>query len=137
MNRRKLIGGLGLLVAAPAIVKVSNIMPVKAWDDTLYFTNDGAFTINLPEVNQFADLSMEIRVDTQPVVFTSHYPMVVTRDGVAVLDVPPGVINLKPGDRVQMIVHDRQCRPFSTEMTVARDYRPLVVQKGIFGWREL
>ena len=29
MNRRKLIGGLGLLVAAPAIVKISNIMRVK------------------------------------------------------------------------------------------------------------
>jgi hypothetical protein len=120
VNRRKLIGGLGLLVAAPAIVKVSNIMPVKAWADS-----------------PWGDLSLEIRVDTQPVVFTSHYPMVVTRDGVAVLDVPPGVINLKPGDRVQMIVHDRQCRPFSTEMTVARDYRPTVVQKSIFGWREL
>jgi hypothetical protein len=31
MNRRKLIGGLGLLIAAPAIVKASNIMKVKAW----------------------------------------------------------------------------------------------------------
>lgn len=122
MNRRKLIGGLGLLVAAPAIVKVSNIMPVKAW--TGYS-------------RAWGDLSMEIRVDTQPVVFTSHYPMTVTRDGVAVLDIPPGVIDLKPGDRVQLIVHDRQCRPFSTEMTVAKDYRPLVAQRGIFGWREL
>jgi hypothetical protein len=122
MNRRKLIGGLGLLVAAPAIVKVSNIMPVKAW---------AGYS------REWGDLSLEIRVDTQPVVFTSHYPMVVTRDGVAVLDVPPGVIDLKPGDRVQMIVHDRQCRPFSTEMTVAKDYRPLVAQRGIFGWREL
>lgn len=31
INRRKLIGGLGLLIAAPAIVKASNIMKVKAW----------------------------------------------------------------------------------------------------------
>jgi len=29
MNRRKLIGGLGLLIAAPAIVKAANIMRVK------------------------------------------------------------------------------------------------------------
>ncbi len=29
MNRRKLIGGIGLLLAAPAIVKVSNIMPIS------------------------------------------------------------------------------------------------------------
>jgi hypothetical protein len=122
MNRRKLIGGLGLLVAAPAIVKISNIMPVKVWRGYS---------------REWGDLSMEIRVDTQPVVFTSHYPMTVTRDGVVVLDIPPGVIDLKPGDRVHMIVHDRQCRPFSTEMTVARDYRPLVAQRGIFGWREL
>lgn len=31
INRRKLIGGLGLLIAAPAIVRVSSIMPVKVW----------------------------------------------------------------------------------------------------------
>lgn len=29
LTRRKLIGGLGLLVAAPAIVRASSIMPVK------------------------------------------------------------------------------------------------------------
>lgn len=37
INRRKLIGGIGLLIAAPAIVRIENIMPVKAWaDETLY-----------------------------------------------------------------------------------------------------
>lgn len=30
LSRRKLIGGLGLLIAAPAIVRVASLMPVKA-----------------------------------------------------------------------------------------------------------
>lgn len=30
LTRRKLIGGVGLLVAAPAIVRASSLMPVKA-----------------------------------------------------------------------------------------------------------
>lgn len=34
MNRRKLLGGLGLLIAAPAIVKASSLMPVKAYAET-------------------------------------------------------------------------------------------------------
>lgn len=29
LNRRKLIGGLGLLIAAPAVVRASSLMPVK------------------------------------------------------------------------------------------------------------
>lgn len=33
LSRRKLIGGLGLLIASPAIVRASSLMPVKAWDD--------------------------------------------------------------------------------------------------------
>lgn len=36
LSRRKLIGSLISLVAAPAIVRVSSIMPVKAGDDTLF-----------------------------------------------------------------------------------------------------
>lgn len=52
MNRRKLIGGLGLLIAAPAIVKAANIMRVKAWDEnpcaTILFDLPGAHTISLP-----------------------------------------------------------------------------------------
>lgn len=31
LSRRKLLGGLGLLIAAPAIVKASSLMPVKAY----------------------------------------------------------------------------------------------------------
>ena len=30
LSRRKLIGGLGLLIAAPAVVRVASLMPVKA-----------------------------------------------------------------------------------------------------------
>lgn len=33
LSRRKLLGGLGLLIAAPAIVKASSLMPVKAYAD--------------------------------------------------------------------------------------------------------
>jgi hypothetical protein len=56
MNRRKLIGGIGLLIAAPAIVKVSNIMRVKAqepWPDphVLVYTHRGFHTVNLPTNN--------------------------------------------------------------------------------------
>ena len=120
MNRRKLIGGIGLLVAAPAIVKISNIMPVKAWD-----------------VNPCAEFGFDIRVLSQPVVFTSHHYMRLNRDGVGVIDIPPGVIELKPGDRVEMVVHDDRCRPVFRSNMVARDFRPTVIQKGMFGWREL
>ena len=31
ISRRKLIGRIGLFLAAPAIVKASSLMPVKAW----------------------------------------------------------------------------------------------------------
>ncbi len=33
MNRRELLTGLGALLAAPAIVRASNIMPVKSFAD--------------------------------------------------------------------------------------------------------
>jgi hypothetical protein len=36
MNRRGLLLGLGSLLAAPAIVKISSIMPVHDWTETLY-----------------------------------------------------------------------------------------------------
>jgi hypothetical protein len=35
LNRRKLIGGIGLVFAAPAIVRVSSLMPVKAYPLTI------------------------------------------------------------------------------------------------------
>lgn len=39
VSRRKLLGGLGLLIAAPAIVRVASIMPVKAWEEAEFFPN--------------------------------------------------------------------------------------------------
>ena len=33
LSRRKLISHIGLLIAAPAIVRASSLMPVKAWED--------------------------------------------------------------------------------------------------------
>ena len=33
ISRRKLLGGLSAFIAAPAIIKVASIMPVKVWDD--------------------------------------------------------------------------------------------------------
>lgn len=124
MNRRKLIGGIGLLVAAPAIVKISNIMPVKAWD-----------------VNPCAEFGAEYVVDLRltngihPAYKTHHY-MRVNRHGVAVLD-PSWNLELKAGDRVELVVHDDRCRPLLKTMVVGQDYRPTVIQKGMFGWREL
>lgn len=36
ISRRKLIGGLGLLIAAPAIVRASSLMPVKALPEAIW-----------------------------------------------------------------------------------------------------
>lgn len=35
LTRRKLIGGLGLLVAAPAIVRAESLMKVRAYPETI------------------------------------------------------------------------------------------------------
>jgi hypothetical protein len=35
ISRRKLLGGLSAFIAAPAIIKVAGIMPVKVWRDPL------------------------------------------------------------------------------------------------------
>lgn len=37
MNRRSLITGLGAILAAPAIVRASSLMPVKAWKDEVRY----------------------------------------------------------------------------------------------------
>jgi hypothetical protein len=60
MNRRKLIGGIGLLIAAPAIVKVSNIMRVKAQEpwpapNTIIYTNGRAYSFILPKHGGFVE----------------------------------------------------------------------------------
>lgn len=36
ISRRKLLGGLSAFIAAPAIIKVAGIMPVKVWKDVTY-----------------------------------------------------------------------------------------------------
>lgn len=36
MHRRSLLKGLGVLIVAPAIVKITNIMAVHSWIETLY-----------------------------------------------------------------------------------------------------
>lgn len=33
LTRRKLLGGLAAFIAAPAIIRVAGIMPIKAFDD--------------------------------------------------------------------------------------------------------
>ncbi len=33
MNRRELVTGIGALICAPAIVRASSLMPVRAWDE--------------------------------------------------------------------------------------------------------
>lgn len=44
LSRRKLLGGLGLLIAAPAIVKASSLMPVKAYaEETPIGLADGTY----------------------------------------------------------------------------------------------
>ena len=40
MNRRNLITGLGALLCAPAIVRASSLMPVKALKDPMWSTSD-------------------------------------------------------------------------------------------------
>jgi hypothetical protein len=46
LTRRKLIGGIGLLIAAPAVIRVAKLMPVKAFDEgqtvTFYATDYGS-----------------------------------------------------------------------------------------------
>lgn len=45
LSRRKLIGSLISLVAAPAIVRVSSIMPVKAVDDVLFSWSGNGYEV--------------------------------------------------------------------------------------------
>lgn len=42
ISRRGLIGGLAAFIAAPAIVRASSIMPVKAWNDLAEFERAAA-----------------------------------------------------------------------------------------------
>lgn len=38
LNRRTLVTGLAAIIAAPAIVRASSLMPVKAWEDEALVT---------------------------------------------------------------------------------------------------
>ena len=46
LTRRKLIGGIGFLFAAPAIIRVSNLMPIKAIEP-LYVPRNTILTADL------------------------------------------------------------------------------------------
>ena len=51
-TRRKLIGGIGLLFAAPAIVKASSLMPVKVYKAPMFIAADWAFAESYSAVFQ-------------------------------------------------------------------------------------
>jgi hypothetical protein len=51
LNRRGLITGLASLVAAPAIVRASSLMPVKAWDAIHPLQPD----LKMLEINQWLE----------------------------------------------------------------------------------
>lgn len=44
ITRRTLLAGLGAVVAAPAIVRASSLMPVKAWLEPVWFPVAGTTT---------------------------------------------------------------------------------------------
>ena len=59
LSRRKLIGGFGLLIAAPTIVKIANIMPVKAFgvvDDGYWFNAAEYEALNEASVEKMCKL---------------------------------------------------------------------------------
>jgi hypothetical protein len=60
LSRRKLIGGLGLLIAAPAVVRATSIMPVKAMpsDEELREIGDFDSLINPPLISRLGFVYM-------------------------------------------------------------------------------
>ena len=56
LSRRSLITGLISLVAAPAIVRVSSLMPVKVMEEAAEFEFSGFYSIVPASVAQHADL---------------------------------------------------------------------------------
>lgn len=55
ISRRGLIGGIGLLLAAPAIVKVENLMKLSVPKPISFlYTNVQGITVNLPRGHGFA-----------------------------------------------------------------------------------
>lgn len=50
LTRRKLIGGLGLLIAAPTIIRVADMMPIKAFADKPLFAKRTFFLSSYGDV---------------------------------------------------------------------------------------
>jgi hypothetical protein len=85
ISRRGLITGLGSILAAPAIVRASSIMPVKAWADRVVWTGDGITT------NCVITAVCEYQ--------GKWYEALLCDDGRALL-IPDGVRGSKVGDRL-------------------------------------
>lgn len=87
MNRRILLTGLGALLAAPAIVRASSLMPVKAWvEEPTRFKcyehyNRGLFgSIQMQMTTDFGD-RIVLHVGASEPILAGDY--VVIRDGYA------------------------------------------------------
>jgi len=72
LNRRKLIGGGALLIAAPAIVKASSLMPVKVYSELDLVTVRKTFRIDISG-DVFLDMSRAILKVSQPELEGAHF----------------------------------------------------------------
>ncbi len=75
ITRRSLFGGLGALLAAPAIVRASSLMAIRPWqtpiewrlDDRFALMSYDSITQTWNSATEFTSLSMNITdVETQP-----------------------------------------------------------------------
>lgn len=55
LTRRKLFGGLGLVIAAPAIVRAASLMPVRGWREPITWGRSLAMTA-LPDMRDLEDM---------------------------------------------------------------------------------
>lgn len=94
-TRRGLIRGLGLLVAAPAIVKVANIMPVRALPLTLI---DDSFLGNMMSDIEGRYVEGPVQVCVEP-GFVGNAKWVIWEKTKRVFPGTPYAFPLKPGDR--------------------------------------
>ena len=80
ITRRKLIGGLGLLIAAPAIVRASSRMPVKAYDDVVWLQFDfkAARTVGEIHINGREAIITKVEVSNDLKIWT-ELPVVLGR----------------------------------------------------------
>lgn len=70
LTRRKLIGGIGLLFAAPAIVKASSLMPVKMYKASMFIAADWGHTESYSAIFQ----ARMITWGKQPVIEITQAP---------------------------------------------------------------